>query len=653
MTDLSSLTNPLAGRTRDFEFVRGEYAISGERVPYFATTMSVTEALTHLSLAQSLALDPEEPVNLDELMQRDLSEGRAHNEIAEYLKQPGQLKFFNSLTVVLMPVANGRPQVAFPVSALQPRTENGMLVTDVGPVTIKRLGTTAFGHLSWATDSVSAVIIDGQHRFAAIRRVREEMPALMQADVTSLPILLLVLDERAGFSPSVGGQQGIVKASRAIFTDINKYAVKVSSDREYLLDDLSLNAVSMRRLITSGIGGTTRTELEASPSRVPLAVVDWSSGQSKFEDGLYITTLQALHQLVGEVLGPVRPPSLAYPELREWLDRLESRIDLASETAWPQEAIRDRLRRSEEEELPFNLLTSEVDIAARRFAVTGPGQVVTRTLTELAPYRALLERYLDSGLLGTEKELWLGQTGNARAAAKIQFNIDPEGEARTIATEVKAAYRLAYQVVFQRAFVLAASEIFGVADELKAGWGLAEDTGNLGVLSSWIPNFNDAMAPRLNDDVFWSGTAITPDGRIDYGQRGKKAVWGLVVLGTVPATAHEVERWQSERSDRHRLTTNRYTGVVQNLLSDRLLLSEPSPNQVRRVSEWRSLLDGRSRTSDGDVARLRRQAALAYRAGLRRYVELSAAANALEITNEQRDDLVLTLGARRLASLVE
>ena len=112
--NLSALRSGASGRTKDFEFVRGEYAIAGELVPYFAISMSVNEAIQHLALASSLAVDPEDPVKIDELIQRDVKRSRAEGEIVSYLKEPGRLKFFNSFTVVLMPLDDqGRPTRQF------------------------------------------------------------------------------------------------------------------------------------------------------------------------------------------------------------------------------------------------------------------------------------------------------------------------------------------------------------------------------------------------------------------------------------------------------------------------------------------------------------------------------------------------------------
>ena len=336
METLSGLIGGTSAWTQDFEFVRGEYAISGERVPYFSIVMTVSNARRYLNLARSLGIDPEDPIDIEELMQRDINRERAAAEIAIYLREPARIKFFNALTVVLMPVSEeGRPQRQFPPNVPMPGDispdDAAFETTQAGPVLIRQLRGSTAGYIRWQPDIARAVIIDGQHRFLALEKVYQELPHLLQSDVTSIPVLLLVLDSRAGFTAPTGAPSEIIKASRAIFTDINKYAVKVTPEREYLLDDRSLVPVCMRSIITRGIGGQSYDKSLEYPSRIPLSVVDWTRpGQSKFSDSYYVTTIQALYQLTIEVLGFREPSATRYDALAGWIETLTARLDLVA-----------------------------------------------------------------------------------------------------------------------------------------------------------------------------------------------------------------------------------------------------------------------------------------------------------------------------------
>jgi hypothetical protein len=101
---LSSLSRRRPAYTDQYSYVRGEYAIGDEKVPYFSISMTIREADQYLRLARELAFSDDEPVNLEELFQRTVDEDRAAGPIATYLRQPGSLKFFNAFTVVLLPV---------------------------------------------------------------------------------------------------------------------------------------------------------------------------------------------------------------------------------------------------------------------------------------------------------------------------------------------------------------------------------------------------------------------------------------------------------------------------------------------------------------------------------------------------------------------
>lgn len=651
MTEFSALLGGSGGATREFEYVRGEYAISGERVPYFAISMTVNEAVSYLRLARDLAVNEEDPINLEELMQRDVTKLRAEEGIADYLRSPMRLKFFNSLTVVLMPIGQGGgPAMEFPSNEIEPVSPDGdgLLVTQAGPVKFRQLSGRTFGFLSWETSSTAAVVIDGQHRFLAMQRVRNETPQLLLPDITTLPVLLLVLDERVGFRPVHGGPQGIVKASRAIFTDINKYAVKVSPEREYLLDDLSITAVAMRAVMTQGIGGTKAESMDATPARIPLAIVDWiRPNQTKFDDGPYITSIQALHQLVAEVVQSPAPSGTAYDSLDAWVDRINSRMEVSG-PAWNKGAIRQRLEAARETELPFSLTGDEVRAAADSFA-SGLGQVIVLVLLRATPYRQLIDAYLAAGLLGTRKELWLGQNSHARGVYEIQFNEHPAVDMEAAATATKSAYSLAYLVVFQRGFVVAGNEVAQIWTQLADEWEL-DDADRTRVVERWLAEFNTAVASTLGDHAFWAGTAVEPSGNINYAQVSKKAVMGLTLLLSIPGSAtHDV---RDQDGDAKLLQGDDADSDLELLAADPLRIRSPTPEQLLYVAVWRELLASIAPgpAAGGELGKLRRTAARAYREGLRRHIEQIALVRGRTLTEVQRDRLVLAHGARRLAS---
>jgi hypothetical protein len=659
--DIAALRSGGAGRTKDFEYVRGEYAIAGELVPYFAISMSVNEAIQHLTLASNLAVDPTDPVKLDELIQRDVKRSRTDGnkgEIVNYLKAPDRLKFFNSFTVVLMPLdENKRPTSAFAqLPADQPNVttdEQGLEVTQAGAVRIRQVPGQSFGFLSWDTGSAAAVVIDGQHRFLALKAVKDELPQHLRPDQTRIPLLVLVLDKQAGFK-GVGEEPGnVVKASRSIFTDINKYAVKVSAEREYLLDDLSLKAVSMRRLITNSIGNTTQ-DVVAAATRVPLAVVDWaSSRQVKFEDGPFVSSVQAMHTLVAGLLGndiSAEPDPTNHADMVTWVETIYARLAI-DDNAWDQSAILGRIQRAEDESMPFRLSSNEVQAAARAFA-DGVGQVCVQLLMRATPYKILIDRYLADGFLGGDAEYWLGQGENAREGWVTQFGRDPAADARLLYEEVKGDYVFAYLVVFQRAFVLSGRDLYNLPTEVLAEWGVEDDASQDVLIQTWLQRFNEVVAPLLSRDCedFWLGTAVKADRRVDYGARGLNSTSGLTKLLLLPPS----EPKPVDGEDLKLLAGEENDDVLALLDNDPYRIATPTAGQLAWVGIWRASLDSiaRGRAAGGDFGQLRRTAVRQYRDGLRSHITQVASAASRPLTDEQRDRLVLAFGARRLASVL-
>ncbi|MEV6908504.1 DNA sulfur modification protein DndB [Amycolatopsis sp. NPDC051071] len=653
MTALSKFGGAAAPAwTSDFQFVRGEYAIGGEQVPYFCTTMKVEEARKYLNLARELAVDPDDPINIEELMQRDVDADRANSEIAEYLKQPARIKFFNSLTIVLVPVEkDGRSKNAFGENVLLPQdlVTDGFDLIQAGPVVARLLTGTDVGYLRWQPEHVRAIIIDGQHRFMALNAVHDEQPTTLKPHVTSIPVLILVLDPRAGFEPPTGGPSEITTASRSIFTDLNKHAVKVTPEREYLLDDRSVTAVCMRALITPGLRSEELPSTASWQAQIPLAAVDWvRTNRSKFDDGFSITTLQVLHQLVNDVVDSRQPSSSTdYEGMKAWVDQLTARLELEAVQGWSLDALDSRLKTDELEEAPFALLNSEVKAAGLGFR-DSVGKVITAVLLAGLPYEELLSKYREVGLLGGTRELWLGQSSEGRNSYKATYADDPSPVASQIAAEVKGRYRLAYQVVFQRGFVLAAREIDSNRTVLAPLWNV--DSGSReDVLAAWIVRFNDLARQTLTNEGLWTGAAVNSDGTIDYTQVSKTAIMGLVVLATTLdlPVGESSGAEQSDDAVRAMLRPSS-SGDTALLAADPLALAEAEKIHVTGARRWLQALALGSRRQDG-IAPLLRAAASAYRKGVRRYVIGLSKVDGQVLTKESLEELIKIHGARRLA----
>ncbi|MEI7733299.1 MAG: hypothetical protein WCO56_27255 [Verrucomicrobiota bacterium] len=163
---------------------QGEFTLSREiTVPYFSTVLSIPRAVIELKTHEQVAPSLEQKYNLRELYQREIDQERVQKELIDgYLRDTKKLKFFNSLTVVLLP-KNPNGQV---VSAFEDYPQNNPSIPfdldDAFDAGFKDQKTVIFGgvqfsstaqglaRLRWDTDRVDAVAVDGQHRLRALQK---------------------------------------------------------------------------------------------------------------------------------------------------------------------------------------------------------------------------------------------------------------------------------------------------------------------------------------------------------------------------------------------------------------------------------------------------------------------------------------------------
>ena len=542
MSTLDALTSATSGYTADYTYVRGAYAIGPERLPYYAMTMSVADADMHLVLARDVVFDVNRPAKLEELFQRDLDVERARSEIQTYLKRPESLKFFNSLTAVLLPVEAGDapvPMDNYPAtdpSAPDPPAEERLTRVDVGPIQIREMEGGDVGLIRWNTARIKPVVIDGQHRLFALRELLADAAFVkyLSPHTTRIPILVLVLDPRAGYQPPEGGPSGVLSACRTIFIDINKNAKRVEGARLALLNDRSVPDCSMRLLLTDEIGVDSGAITDRS-GQIPLALVDWHSENAKFDRSLYLSSVLVLRDVVNQALELDTPNPYALDEWRAHLERVEARLEPETAEGWDRPFIERRLRTAERNELPFELTQTETRAAAMGY-VRGPGSLVVEPLLNAVPYAQLVDAYRDAGLIDGQFELWLGHDLEGKRAFE-RYAAGEVPDAELIAREVKAEYPLAYQVVFQKG-ILASVQLLESQREASLLHLTGEPHGGelatrSALTSAWLERFNARIAPWLKDYDFWRGFGVRLDGNIDFTRAAPSAIAGFVGLALV------------------------------------------------------------------------------------------------------------------------
>ncbi len=662
MSTLDALTSAASDYTADYTYLRGAYAIGPERLPYYAITMSVTDADKHLVLARDVVFDVHRPAKLEELFQRDLDVERACAEIQTYLKQPERLKFFNSLTVVLLPVEAGDapiPMDHYPITdpgAPTPPAGENLEPIDVGPIQIREMENGTVGLMRWNTARIKPVVIDGQHRLFALRELLHDAAFVkhVSPDSTRIPILALVLDARVGYTPPEGGPSGVLSACRTIFVDINKNAKRVEGARLALLNDQSISDCSMRLLLTDEIGVDSGAS-EGRPGQIPLALIDWHSEVAKFDRSLYLSSVLVLRDVVDNALDLDQPDPYDLDGWRAHLERIEVRLDPKLVDGWDRSSMERRLNDAEIDELPFGLTHIETRAAAKGFA-RGAGTLVVEPLLKAEPYARLVNAYQDVGLVNGKFELWLGHDPEGkRAFERYSSSVIPD--AASIARDVKALWPLAYQVVFQKGF-LASVQVF----ESEREESLLRLTGNSlegdyaarsALASAWLQRFNDRVGAWLRDYNFWRGFGVRLDGNIDFTRSAPAAIAGFVGLVLIAPfdTWLRAPTPEDETPEHQSLSSLIAGGAIGEGLAVPSFGSA-SEDDVFLAASW--LLEQLDYVRGGGMSqpygRLVRGLATPWLRSVRNYLRAAARADDLEVNDEARV-LAAVHGGWRLAAV--
>ncbi len=208
-------------------------------------------------------------ITFDELMQRDVDYDRVDNEIIEgYLeKDEGKVIFFPPLLVTLLSVENGKPieKYSSVVDEIKKdKNDNPILLTRIWGgdkfkveinLTEENTGYQItsegkiYNYIHYAVtvkynpEVVKLVVIDGQHRFEALRRIHSDPSKKEHIADVQVPICLF-------FSPdavvNAESEETIKVDVRELFITINQKSKEVSGHFLDLLKDNSLASLSVR-----------------------------------------------------------------------------------------------------------------------------------------------------------------------------------------------------------------------------------------------------------------------------------------------------------------------------------------------------------------------------------------------------------------------
>ena len=239
-----------------------------------------------------------------DLFQRDVDGDRVKNDILPYFYDNKRVKFFNPLTLVLLPHQDDHT-ICKEIEYLPLSTENADgKVYDVyerGDYYKLRVqkddqGNEEFAELLWNDRKCYVVAIDGQHRLSALMRWQNKPAGGLLS--WKIPVVMLVLSKVDQDEPS----SNLIEVVKRTFVYINTRARRLQEDREILLNDESVNAICTQELIQFSHQNDCKAIGERDESVMPLIFYDWRAevkDNKRVEGPASIKSIKEIHSWFG------------------------------------------------------------------------------------------------------------------------------------------------------------------------------------------------------------------------------------------------------------------------------------------------------------------------------------------------------------------
>jgi hypothetical protein len=417
--------------------LRGAFTLSeGVTLPYFLCSLPVLRVIDELKIAEQVPPSLGNEWNLDELFQREVDRKRVDKEMVKgYLADPKKIKFFNAITVVLMPKDRsgsglldgfapyeGYPSIPYAAHMAEDAewSRADAVRINFGGVQYVTIGDNA--RLRWDADCIHPIVVDGQHRLVALREYHDvtcQKAFSERAKATTVPVIFLMLASEAGFD-SGGARKTIRQLSRELFTDLNKNAKKVDKARELILDDYSISARCTRTLVT-------REAARDSQGELPLALVRWQDAVNRFDSSYYLNSITHVESLVSTVLPMSEPKDpLDASLVTAFIEDLSGRLSFDGEVLKVDGAsllevyYRDYCDSQKNPQIPFSRLpTAFLDAAIDAFERNHKPWLIS-LLTQPRPYASLLAYARDNNLIEGDFGRFWAQSSEHKKAIKAQ-----------------------------------------------------------------------------------------------------------------------------------------------------------------------------------------------------------------------------------------
>jgi len=276
------------------EYYLTTFGKNEDDIKIFTMNISVSQLLSDFKIFEDLNNVQTWPIST--LIQRELDHERASNICKDYLLKDGDIKYFPPLVGVLIPIDNNfKPAKEFP-GFLEPErdslykkyikgVEKYEDYEEIEPLSggvYKIPYDQNQGDLVWNKGSVSAVIIDGQHRYKALLEA-----TLQDKDFEACKVTVNLIDLTSACKKSTLPPTDV---ARDLFVTINNTPKEVDEARLILMDDKDALATFTQVLIDDSFQG----EL---PAVLP-ELIDWECEGAKHNIRNSLTGVLVLRQVI-------------------------------------------------------------------------------------------------------------------------------------------------------------------------------------------------------------------------------------------------------------------------------------------------------------------------------------------------------------------
>lgn len=408
------MTAPMPPATDEYDrTIRGVFgkfgAGMGLRVCFIQAGIAATD-LENVALVGEIPGSDRWPVR--DLFQRDVDHDRVTNGLLPWLQDETKVKFFNPLTLTLLPIHPETESIAHAVPTMADKQ-----FTDAGGQRWRSLNNEPFyrfcwladqdrnyyeyGRVDWSSRHVRLVAIDGQHRVSALKRFAKDSggPARDSLFEWSIPVVITGLEQIVGQEATPAS---ILDVVRNMFVYINTQARIPTQSRQILLNDEHISYLCTQETLEHSHRNDTEPDRDKRvDTRLPLLFFDW---RGETQDSREVHSPAALKSIV---------------EIAEWMKHYILGTDIDEESA-------DVFGVQNEDDPLWSAFQShiigpaEAQLIRRRFCShLLPG--ISHLFENFEPYRGYISSVRDL------EESWESRSDRSRhALSRLRFGNDSE-----------------------------------------------------------------------------------------------------------------------------------------------------------------------------------------------------------------------------------